>query len=79
VRYYCPQPAMVGSRHPRAALTGTGFVSSSVVQWNGAPLPTTYVSPWQISALVSATDIASLPVVVTVKNPAGTSPPFELR
>jgi uncharacterized repeat protein (TIGR03803 family) len=59
-------------------LTGNDFVTSSTVEWNSASLTTTYVSPWQISAVITASDYGSLPAKVTVKNPAGTSPSFEL-
>jgi len=59
-------------------LTGTDFATSSTVEWNGASLTTTYVSPWQISAAITASDYNSLPAKVTVKNPAGISPIFEL-
>lgn len=61
------------------ALTGTDFVSSSTVQWNGASLTTTYVSPRQVSAVITASDFTSLPATVTVVNPAGTSAGFELQ
>jgi hypothetical protein len=62
-------------------LTGTDFVPSSTVEWNGASLTTSFVSPWQIMAVVTASDYASLPAAVTVRNPdpAGTSAAFELR
>jgi hypothetical protein len=59
-------------------LTGTDFVTSSTVEWNGLGLTTTYVSPWQISAVVTSSQYASLPAKLTVKNPAGTSAGFEL-
>ncbi len=59
-------------------LTGADFVTSSTVEWNGLGLTTTYVSPWQISAVITASDYSSLPAKVAVKNPAGTSPSFEL-
>ncbi len=60
-------------------LTGTDFVTSSAVGWNGSSLATTYVSPWQISAVITASNYNSLAANVTVKNAAGTSPGFELR
>lgn len=56
------------------AVVGTGFVVSSAVTWNGAPLPTTYVSPTELTATVSAADIASPGAAsISVQNPAGTS------
>jgi hypothetical protein len=60
------------------ALTGSDFVSSSVVEWNGNRLTTIYVSPWQITALVTGSDYASPPATVLVANPSGTSVGFDL-
>jgi hypothetical protein len=37
--------------------TGSSFVSGSVVQWNGANRPTTFVSSTQLTAQISADDI----------------------
>jgi uncharacterized protein (DUF2141 family) len=52
-------------------VNGTQFVSSSVVNWNGAPLTTTFVSNMQLTATVSALDIAKAGTAsVTVVNPA---------
>ena len=59
-------------------LTGSDFLTDSTVEWNGASLTTTYVSPQQISAVIPASDYSSLPAQVTVMNPAGTSLSFEL-
>jgi hypothetical protein len=59
-------------------LTGSNFVPASTVNWNGAILTTTYVGPSQISAVVTASEYASQPALVTVSNPAGTSAGFEL-
>src|SRR3974390_3356906 len=39
--------------------TGTGFVSSSVVYWNGSPLVTTFVTSSKLTATVPAADIAN--------------------
>ncbi len=66
-----------GSGNYVLALTGTDFVTSSTVEWNGASLTTTYVSPWQISAVITASDYNSLPAKVAVTNPAGISRIFE--
>ena len=38
---------------------GTNFVSSSVVAWNGANRPTTFISSTELTALISSTDIAT--------------------
>jgi|SRR5580700_2712026 hypothetical protein len=47
------------------------FVSGSVVNWSGRPLPTTFASRAQLMATVAASDIASADTAwVTVANPA---------
>ena len=52
-------------------VTGTGFVTGSTVQWNGASRTTTFVSATQVTASVSAADIATTGTAqVTVVNPA---------
>jgi hypothetical protein len=63
---------------PQFTLTvnGTGFVSNSVVNWNGSALATQFVSGSQLTAIVPAADIATANTGwVTVVNPApgGTS------
>ena len=39
-------------------VNGTGFTAQSVVAWNGTPLPTQYVSPIEIDAQLSSSDVA---------------------
>src|SRR5579863_1046193 len=52
------------------ALNGTGFVSGSVVNWNGSRLATTFVSSSQLTASVPASDIATANTAsVTVVSP----------
>ena len=68
-----------GSGNHVLTLTGTDFVSNSAVEWSGTSLTTTYVSPWEISAEVTATDITTQPAKVTARNPAGSSAGFELN
>lgn len=51
-------------------VTGTGFVSGAVVNWNGSPRPTTFVSRSQVSAAIAAADIATArTAIITVTNP----------
>jgi hypothetical protein len=51
-------------------VNGTGFVSASVVNWNGSARTTTLVSGSQVKAAISATDIAAPSTAwVTVVNP----------
>jgi FG-GAP-like repeat/IPT/TIG domain len=52
-------------------VNGTGFVADSVVNWNGTPRPTTFISGSQLTAAVPAAGIATAGTAsVTVVNPA---------
>jgi len=70
------QPLVPDAVQPGAAgftltVNGTGFVSGSVVHWNGSPRATTFVSKSQLKAAVLATDIAKPATAsVAVVNPA---------
>lgn len=49
--------------------TGSGFTASSVIEWNGTPLTTNYVSGTSVTAVVPATDLTEPGTVsVTVSN-----------
>ncbi len=51
-------------------VNGTNFISSSVVKWNGADKVTTFVSNIKLTAVITASDIATSGAVnVTVFNP----------
>jgi trimeric autotransporter adhesin len=51
------------------SVTGTNFVNGSVVEWNGSPRTTTFVSATQITAAISASDIAAAGAAsITVSN-----------
>ena len=62
---------------------GRGFAAGTVVRWNGAPRPTTYLSGTRVMAQISAADVASTGTGrVTVQNPApggGTSAAVSVR
>jgi len=47
-------------------VTGTGFANGLVVNWNGSPRPTTFVSATQLTAAITAADTAFL-----ASNPQG--------
>jgi hypothetical protein len=49
-----PGSATAGGPAFTLTVNGTGFVSGAVVQWNGSPLTTTFVSATQLSAPVTA-------------------------
>lgn len=66
-------PTKVNARGPTffLAVLGQGFTASSVVQWNGAPRTTTYVSTNEVLAQIPASDIASTgSATVLVQNPS---------
>ena len=78
------QPLVPDARKPGGArftlrVNGTGFVSSSVVNWNGSPRATTFVSGSRLKVSILASDIAKAHTAsVTVVNPSpggGTSNP----
>jgi photosystem II stability/assembly factor-like uncharacterized protein len=74
-----PSSANAGGAAFTLTVTGTNFVSTSVVQWNGSSRVTTFVNGTTLHGAITAADIATAGTVkVTVMNPApggGTSPP----
>ncbi len=69
-----PASMLVGSADTTLSVAGTGFVSSSVVNWNGSPLATTYVSSTSLTATIPSGDLASsgtASVTVTNGTPGG--------
>jgi hypothetical protein len=66
------QPTSVAPGGSAFTLTvqGTEFVSGASVEWNGAALPTTFVSTTKLTASVSSSDIATpQTAAITVVNP----------
>jgi subtilisin family serine protease len=52
-------------------VNGTGFINSSLVQWNGLSRVTTYFSSTKVTAAITAADIAATSTAsVTVVNPS---------
>jgi Bacterial Ig-like domain (group 3)/FG-GAP-like repeat len=74
-----PDAAAPGGPAFTMTVNGTEFVAASVVNWNGNPRVTTFVSSTQLSAQILASDIASpSTAAVTVVSPGpggGTSIP----
>ena len=74
-----PSSCLAGSPQFTLTVNGTNFVSSSVVNWNGSGLTTTFVSATQLTAIVPAANVTTAGTVqVTVKTPSpggGTSNP----
>jgi hypothetical protein len=65
-----PVAVVPGTTGLSLTINGTGFVSGSVVNWNGNPLATTFVSPSELTATVTSADSATAgTALVTVANP----------
>lgn len=65
-----PVSAQVGGPAFTLTVTGQNFVSDSAVRWNGAARPTTFVNSTQLTALISAGDIANVgSATITVFTP----------
>ena len=61
-----------GSAQFTLTVNGTGFASGAVVNWNGTPLTTTFVTSSKLTATVPATDVAKAETArVTVSNGTG--------
>ena len=73
-----PASAVAGNAAFSLSVSGAGFVNSSVVYWNGSSRPTTFWNPTQLTAAITAADLAVPGTAeVTVFNPApggGVSP-----
>jgi photosystem II stability/assembly factor-like uncharacterized protein len=66
-----PSSATAGGAAFTLTVTGTKFVSGSVVNWNGSPRTTTYVSATSVKAAILSSDITSSGTAqVSVTNPA---------
>jgi len=66
-----PGGAAFGGPGITLTVSGSNFVPTSVVQWNGSARATTFVGPNQLTASISAKDIQTLGnSAVTVFNPA---------
>ncbi|SHI91508.1 hypothetical protein SAMN02745146_1901 [Hymenobacter daecheongensis DSM 21074] len=66
-----PNTAVAGSAAFTLTVNGTGFITGSVVNFNGAALVTTFVSATQLTAAVPATAVATAGTYnVTVTNAA---------
>jgi hypothetical protein len=67
-----PSSVTAGAASFTLTVDGSSFVSTSVINWNGATLSTTFVNSTQLTANVSSTLIANAgTVTVTVSTPSG--------
>ena len=66
-----PTSVLAGSGAFTLFVSGSNFVSGSVIDFNGAPQPTTFVSATSLTAAISASSVATAgSFSVTVTNPA---------
>ena len=66
-----PSSATAGGAAFTLTVTGSNFIATSKVRWNGADRTTTYISSGQLTAAIPATDIVAAGTTsVTVFNPA---------
>jgi trimeric autotransporter adhesin len=66
-----PNSANSGTSDFVMNVNGSNFVPSSVIEWNGTPIPTTFLSDSEVIAQVPASDLASSGVAsIVVVNPA---------
>jgi hypothetical protein len=69
-----PASATAGSAAFTLTVNGTNFINTSTINFNGSPRTTTYISATQLTAAISASDIAtagSYNVTVTNPTPGG--------
>jgi len=66
-----PTAVTAGSPDTTITLTGSNFLSTSTVDFNGTPIATTFVSAMQLSAVIPAADLATAgSAAITVVNPS---------
>jgi hypothetical protein len=66
-----PTTKAPGSKAFTLTVNGTGFATTAVLNWNGAPRLTEVLSSKQVKASISAADVASAQTAwITVTNPA---------
>lgn len=67
-----PEQKNPGSAQFTLTVKGTGFASDAVVNWNGKPLATTFVTDAKVTAVVPAANVATAGTgIVTVVNGTG--------
>jgi hypothetical protein len=65
-----PTTVAPGASEFKLTVNGTGFIPTSVVNWNGTPLATTFLSRSQLEAVIPASDVAGAGTAwVNVKSP----------
>src|SRR5262249_35543819 len=66
-----PPPGYAGGAAFTLTVYGSGFVSSSIVKWNGSPRPTTCLGASQLQAAIGSADVAATGTAqISVSTPA---------
>jgi trimeric autotransporter adhesin len=66
-----PASVIAGAQQQTLDILGTGFVTTSVVQWNGSALQTSFVSGTEVKAVVPVQDVAAGQTTqISMANPA---------
>ena len=66
-----PASVVAGAQQQTLDIHGTGFLATSVVQWNGSALQTNFVSGTEVKAVVPVEDVAAGQVAqISMGNPA---------
>lgn len=66
-----PSTANAGDAATAITVTGSDFISSSAIQWNGTALATTFASSTSLQATIPASDLANgIAAKLTVENPS---------
>lgn len=68
-----PSSVVAGSGATAVMIAGSGFISSSTVQWNGTPIATIYNSTTSLSVTLAANNLANATVakLIVVNPPPG--------
>jgi tetratricopeptide (TPR) repeat protein len=70
IKNILPMKAMIGGTAFTLIVNGTGFIPASVINWNGIPRQTTFVSAIRLKVEINSTDLTTAGTVkVTVTNP----------
>jgi hypothetical protein len=73
-----PYFTQTGTESLGIQLTGTDFIETSVVRWNGVDLDTQYISPTRLNAVIPASSLAtpgSATITIFTATPGGGSSP----
>jgi trimeric autotransporter adhesin len=66
-----PNSVVAGTSPTPIVVTGSSFMSGATVQWNGKPMPTTYINSGQLQVTPTAGELGAAKIVqLSVSNPS---------